>query len=25
MITAMITPMTSNGTVDYDGAARLAD
>src|SRR2546429_2723852 len=25
MITAMITPMTSDGTVDYDGAARLAD
>ena len=25
MVTAMITPMTSDGTVDYDGAARLAD
>src|SRR6202050_4746188 len=25
MITAMITPMTPDGTVDYDGAARLAD
>ncbi len=25
MITAMITPMTSDGAVDYDGAARLAD
>src|SRR6476660_10031163 len=25
MMTAMITPMTSDGTVDYDGAARLAD
>src|SRR6478672_2689834 len=24
MVTAMITPMTSDGTVDYDGAARLA-
>src|SRR5258705_13609971 len=24
MMTAMITPMTSDGTVDYDGAARLA-
>jgi len=25
MITAMITPMNPDGTVDYDGAARLAD
>jgi 4-hydroxy-tetrahydrodipicolinate synthase len=25
MVTAMITPMTPDGTVDYDGAARLAD
>ena len=25
MMTAMITPMTPDGTVDYDGAARLAD
>src|SRR5580658_1998454 len=25
MVTAMITPMTSDGAVDYDGAARLAD
>jgi len=25
MITAMITPMTPDGAVDYDGAARLAD
>src|ERR1035441_3533584 len=25
MITAMITPMHPDGTVDYDGAARLAD
>src|SRR5437762_2543210 len=25
MVTAMITPMRSDGTVDYDGAARLAD
>jgi len=25
MITAMVTPMTSDGAVDYDGAARLAD
>src|SRR6201992_4185614 len=25
MVTAMITPMTSDGTVDYEGAARLAD
>jgi 4-hydroxy-tetrahydrodipicolinate synthase len=25
MITAMVTPMTSGGAVDYDGAARLAD
>jgi 4-hydroxy-tetrahydrodipicolinate synthase len=25
MMTAMITPMTADGTVDYDGAARLAD
>jgi 4-hydroxy-tetrahydrodipicolinate synthase len=25
MITAMITPMTPEGAVDYDGAARLAD
>ena len=25
MITAMITPMTPDGTIDYDGAARLAD
>jgi 4-hydroxy-tetrahydrodipicolinate synthase len=25
MITAMVTPMTSDGGVDYDGAARLAD
>jgi 4-hydroxy-tetrahydrodipicolinate synthase len=25
MMTAMITPMTSDGGVDYDGAARLAD
>jgi 4-hydroxy-tetrahydrodipicolinate synthase len=25
MLTAMITPMNSGGTVDYDGAARLAD
>src|ERR1700761_1282082 len=25
MVPAMITPMTSDGTVDYDGAARLAD
>jgi 4-hydroxy-tetrahydrodipicolinate synthase len=25
MLTAMITPMTSNGDVDYDGAARLAE
>ena len=25
MVTAMITPMTSDGTVDYDGSARLAD
>jgi 4-hydroxy-tetrahydrodipicolinate synthase len=25
MLTAMITPMTSTGAVDYDGAARLAD
>src|ERR1700741_1915144 len=25
MMTAMITPMHSDGTVDYDGAARLAD
>jgi 4-hydroxy-tetrahydrodipicolinate synthase len=25
MVTAMITPMTPGGTVDYDGAARLAD
>src|ERR1700745_3674041 len=23
-MTAMITPMTSDGTIDYDGAARLA-
>jgi 4-hydroxy-tetrahydrodipicolinate synthase len=25
MVTAMITPMTPDGTVDFDGAARLAD
>jgi 4-hydroxy-tetrahydrodipicolinate synthase len=25
MMTAMVTPMNSGGTVDYDGAARLAD
>src|SRR5208337_2431130 len=25
MVTAMITPMTPDGTIDYDGAARLAD
>src|ERR1700735_4861939 len=25
MVTAMITPMTPEGAVDYDGAARLAD
>jgi 4-hydroxy-tetrahydrodipicolinate synthase len=25
MLTAMITPMTADGAVDYDGAARLAD
>jgi 4-hydroxy-tetrahydrodipicolinate synthase len=25
MITAMITPMTPDGAIDYDGAARLAD
>ena len=25
MVTAMITPMAPDGTVDYDGAARLAD
>ena len=25
MLTAMITPMTPDGTVDFDGAARLAD
>jgi 4-hydroxy-tetrahydrodipicolinate synthase len=25
MITAMITPMAPDGTIDYDGAARLAD
>lgn len=25
MLTAMVTPMTSDGAVDYDGAARLAD
>ena len=25
MVTAMITPMNPDGTVDYDGAARLAD
>ena len=25
MLTAMITPMTGEGTVDYDGAARLAE
>src|SRR6201989_2640564 len=25
MVTAMITPMTPDGDVDYDGAARLAD
>ena len=25
MLTAMITPMTNDGAVDYDGAARLAD
>ena len=25
MLTAMITPMTGDGSVDYDGAARLAD
>ena len=25
MITAMVTPMAPDGTVDYDGAARLAD
>src|SRR5580700_5860974 len=25
MITAMITPMSPDGTVDYDGAARLAE
>src|ERR1700731_3533246 len=25
MLTAMITPMTSDGAVDYDGAARLAE
>src|SRR5579859_355785 len=25
MVTAMITPMTSDGAVDFDGAARLAD
>src|ERR1700753_1329037 len=25
MVTAMITPMTSDGTIDFDGAARLAD
>src|SRR5277367_2379409 len=25
MVTAMITPMTPDGTVDYDGAAHLAD
>jgi 4-hydroxy-tetrahydrodipicolinate synthase len=25
MITAMVTPMTPDGSVDYDGAARLAD
>ena len=24
MLTAMITPMTADGAVDYDGAARLA-
>ena len=24
LMTAMITPMTSDGAVDYDGAARLA-
>jgi 4-hydroxy-tetrahydrodipicolinate synthase len=25
MLTAMVTPMTPDGSVDYDGAARLAD
>jgi 4-hydroxy-tetrahydrodipicolinate synthase len=25
MLTAMITPMTADGAIDYDGAARLAD
>jgi 4-hydroxy-tetrahydrodipicolinate synthase len=25
MLTAMVTPMNGNGTVDYDGAARLAE
>src|SRR5215472_1827160 len=25
MITAMITPMTPDGAIDYDGAARLAE
>ena len=25
MVTAMITPMTPDGAVDYDGAARLAE
>src|SRR5215475_7403780 len=25
MLTAMVTPMTSSGAVDYDGAARLAE
>jgi 4-hydroxy-tetrahydrodipicolinate synthase len=25
MLTAMVTPMTTSGAVDYDGAARLAD
>src|ERR1700747_3857500 len=25
MVTAMITPMTSDGAVDFDGAARLAE
>src|SRR6516164_11606142 len=25
MLTAMVTPMTTSGAVDYDGAARLAE